>query len=252
MITRISEIIHGWLGWCPQRTMLPRSGTLRADNPVSSIPRGGQGYRMQDVIVEYGSTGLSIPVFTLILAGIITGLFATMQYGLFESWSLAGIMLLIIFISVVAVRMAHQDIKKAIFEVTPDTITIRRPLFRTVTIAKDSISSIEVRENIHHSHRWLFRGAMLIFLAGVIPSVLFSGHSQYVFRVISQISYSVVVAFYLAVVVFFGLLFYHAYIRSCYPRIVAIFTHNKKIVGLYVDDPVKVSDMLTKWQKEAA
>ena len=206
---------------------------------------------MQDVIMDYGSTGMSISFFTLILAGIITGLFATMQYGLFESWSYAGILMLIFFILIIAVQMGHQDIKKASIDCTPDTITIRRPLFRTVTIAKDSISSIEVRENIHHSHRWLFRGAMLIFLAGVIPSVLFSGHSQYVFRMISRISYSAVVAFYLAVIVFFGLLFYHAYIRSSYSRMVAIFTRDKKIVGLYVDDPETVSDMLSKWQAGA-
>ncbi len=252
MITRISEIIHGWLGWCPDRMMASRSGTLRADNPLSSISLVGRGYTMPDVIVDYGSTGLSIPVFTLILAGIITGFFAVMRYGLFEHWSLAGILVLIIFILVVAVRMGHQDFKKAIIECTPDAITIRRPLFRTVTIAKDMITSIGVRENVHHSRRWLFRGAMAIFLAGVIPSVLFSGHSQYILRVISRISYSVFVAFYLAVIVFFGLLFYHAHIRSRYSRVVAIFTRNKKIVGLYIDDPVKVSDMLTKWQKEAA
>ncbi len=251
MITRISEIIHGWLGWCPERVTAPRSGILRADPPVSLIPSGRREHTMQDVIMDYGSTGMSIPLFTLILAGIITGLFTVMQYGLFERWAFAGILFLISFILIVAVRMGHQDIKKAIIVCTPDAITIRRPLFRTVTIARDAITTIGVRENVHHSRRWLFRVAMVFVLGCIIPSVLFSGHSQYVLRMISRISYSAVVAFYIAVVVFFGLLFYHAYIRSCYSQVIAIFTRNKKIVGLYVDDPVKVSDMLSKWQAGA-
>jgi hypothetical protein len=241
MMTRISEIIHGWLGWCPDRMIAPRSGTLRAEHPVSSIPLSGGGHMMQDVIMDYGSTGLSIRLFTLIVVVMTTGLFAIMRYGLFERLSSAGILMLIILILVVAVRMAHQDIKKAIIECTPDAITIRRPLFRTVTIAKDAITTIAVRENVHHSRRWLFRGAMVIFLACVIPSVLFSGGSLYV----SRVSFTVFVIFYLAVIVFFGLMFYHAYIRSRYPRVLAIFTNNKKIVGLYVDDPVKLSDMLS-------
>ena len=159
--------------------------------------------------------------------------------------------MLSIFILGVAVRMVYQDIKKATIEFTPDAITIRRPLFRPVIIAKDTITTIEVRENIHHSRRWLFRAAMVIFFAGIIPSILFSGNSLFISRIISRVSFNVFVVYYLAVIVFFGLLFYHQYIRSRYSHVLAIRTNTKKIVGLYVDDPGKISEMLSKWRAGA-
>jgi hypothetical protein len=252
MITRISEIIHGWLGWCPDRVIAPRSRIFRAGNPVSSIPLGERGYTMQDVIMDYGSTGMSIRLFTIILGGTIAGLFAIMRYGLFEIWSTLGILLLSVFILGVAVRMVYQDIKKASLGFTPDAITIRRPLLGSVIIAKDTITTIEVRKNFHHSHRWLMLGATAILLISVISSILFSGDSQYISRLISHVSYTIFVMYYLAISVFFGLLFYHGYVRSRYSDILAICTNNKKIVGLYVDDPGKISDMLSKWRAGAA
>ncbi|MCX6689824.1 MAG: hypothetical protein NTZ39_09100 [Methanoregula sp.] len=252
MTARISDVVRGWLGWCPNRMMAPRYKTPRADNPVSSIIPGDRGYTMQDVIMDYGSTGMSIPLFTIILVGTITGLFGIMRYGLFEHWSSLGILMLGIFILGVAVRMVHQDIKKATVEFTPDTITVRQPLFWQVIIAKDAITTIEVRKNVHHSHRWLFRGAMVIFFFGVIPSILFSGHSLFISRIISRVSFTVFVVYYLAVIVFFGLLFYHGYIRSRYSHVLAICTNTKKIVGLYVDDSGKMYDMVSAWRMGAA
>ena len=248
MITQISEIIHDWLSWCPDRMMAPRSITFQESNPVSPILLGNRVYTMQGVIMDYGSTGISLQLFTIILAGTIAGLFTIMNYSLFESWSSLGLLMLIIFIFSVAVRTVHQDIKKATVEFAQDAIIVRRPLFRPVIIAKDAITTIEVRKNIHHSHRWLFRGGIIFFLAGVIPTILSSGQSQYISRLISQVSFTVFVVYYLAVFVFFGLAFYHGYIRSRYPDVLAICTNNKKIVGLFVDDPGKMSDMLSKWR----
>jgi len=243
----VSEVIRGWLGWCPNRAMAPRSRMFRADNPVSSIPFGECGYTMQDVIMDYGSTGISIRLFVIILAGTIAGLFAVMRYGLFEIGSTLGILLISVFILVVAVQMIYQDIKKASIGFTRDAITIRQPLFRPVTIVKDTISVIEVRKNIHHSHRWFFRGALLIVLAGIIPIILSVGQTLTLFRV----SFTVFLGYYLAVIVFFGLMFYHGYIRSHYPDILAICTNDKKIVGLYVDDPGRMSEILSKWREGA-
>jgi hypothetical protein len=249
-MTRVSEVIRSWFGWCPDRMMTPRSITFQECSPVSSVLSGDQGYTIQDVIMDYGSTGISIQLFTIILAGTIAGLFAIMRYNLFESWSSLGLLMLILFILGVALRMLHQDIKKATVEFAQDAIIIRRPLFRPVIIAKDAITTMEVLKNIHHSHRWLFRGATMIFLAMVIPTILSSGQSQFISGLISRVSFSIFVVFYLAVMVFFGFVFYHGYIRSRYPDVLAICTNNKKIVGLYVDDPGKISDMLSRWRVE--
>ncbi len=251
MTTRISEVIHQWLGWCPDRRMAPfrmEPAWQEMNSPI--LPAQGTIVRDKE-IVDYGSTGLSIRLFILILAGTTTGLFAIMRYGLFESWSSLGILMLSIFILGGAVWMAYQDFKKVIVEFTPDAITIQRPLSRPVIIAKDTITTIEIRENIHHSQRWLFRAAMVIFFAGIIPSILLSGNSLFISRIISRVSFNVLVVYYLAVIVFFGLLFYHQHIRSRYSHVLAIRTNTKKIVGLYGDDPGKISDMLSRWREGA-
>jgi len=248
----VSEVIRGWLGWCPDRMAVLRPGAFKADYPVSSIPLGGGGFTIKDVIMDYGSTGMSIPLFTIILVGTIMGLFAIMRYGLFERWSSLGILMLGIFILGVTVRMVHQDIKKATIECTPSALTIRQPLVRQLVLTKDAITTLEVRENVQHSHRWFFRIAMAIFFLGVIPSILFSEHSLFISRLVSGVSFTAFVVYYLAVIIFFGLLFYHGYIRSRYTRVLAIRTNDKKIIGLFVDDPVKMYDALSKWRTGAA
>jgi len=248
MTTRVSEVIRGWLGWCPNRMTALRPGSLKAEYHVSSITLGGGGFTIKDVIMDYGSTGMSIPLFTIILSGTITGLFAIMRYGLFERWSSLGISAFGIFILVIAVRMIYQDIKKATIEFTPYALTIRQPLLRNLVLTKDAITTIEVRENVHHSHRWFFRVAVAIFFLGVIPSILLSEHSLFISRLVSGGTFTAFVVFYLAVIIFFGLLFYHGYIRSRYTQVLAICTNNKKIVGLFVDDPEKMYDVLSEWR----
>ncbi len=254
MTTRVSEVIRGWLGWCPNRTMTPHFRTHQPGNPVASIlvSEGEYGYTTRDVIMYYGSTGMSIPLFTIILAGTITGLFAVMRTGLFERWSSLGISAFGIFILIIAVRMIYQDIKKATIECTPYALTIRQPLVRQLVLTKDAITTLEVRENVQHSHRWFFRIAMAIFFLGVIPSILFSEHSLFISRLVSGVSFTAFVVYYLAVIIFFGLLFYHGYIRSRYTRVLAIRTNDKKIIGLFVDDLEKMYDALSRWHTGAA
>jgi len=251
MTTRISEVIHQWLGWCPGRRMTLFRKEMTWQEMNSHILSAHGALVHDKVIVDSGSTGLSIRLFTLILAGTIAGLFAIVRYGLFETWSSIGLLVLSVFILGVALWMVYQDIKKVSVEFTPDIITIQWPLFKPVTIAKDAIISIGVRKNIHHSHRWLFRGAMAIFLVGVIPTILFSGHSLFISWIISRISFTVFVGYYLAVIVFIGLLFYHGCIRSRYSQLLAIGTNNKKIVTLYIDDPATMSEVLSEWRKGA-
>ncbi|MCX6690551.1 MAG: hypothetical protein NTW33_00520 [Methanoregula sp.] len=242
----VSEVIRGWLGWCPDRMTALRSGTFKAEYPVSSIPLGEGGFTIQDVIIDYGSTGMSVPVFTIILAGTIAGLFAFMRYGFVGNLSSLGMLLLSIFILGVALRMIYWDIKK------PDAITVRRLFSRPIVIAKETVTLIEVRKNIHHSRRWLFRGATAIFFVSVISLVLFREDSQFISRVMDRVSLPVFILYTLSIIVFFGMLFYHAHVRSHRAEVVAICTNNKKIVGLYVDDPGTISDMLSRWRMGAA
>ncbi len=249
-ITRISEIIREYLGWCPYSSVAPvRKKLMWSDMRTSALQMENDVQVRKDMIVDYGSIGLSIPLFTIIFAGTIAGLFSIMTYDLFENWSSVGLLIMSIFILGAAVRMVYQDIKKAIIEFSPNAITVRLPLFWPVLIPKDAITTLDVRKNIHHSHRWLFRGATVLFFISIVPSILFSGHSQYVSRMISRVSFTIFFVYYLAVIVFFALVFYHGYIRSRYSHVLAIYTKSNKIIGLYVDDPEEMSDKLSKWHQ---
>ncbi len=248
MKVHVVDVIRGWLGWCPASSSAPVRKKLAWSETSISTRQTGVVLVKNDVIIDYGSTGLSIRLFTLLLAGSTAGLFAIMRYGLLERWSSLGLILLSIFILGAAGQMVYQDIKKAIIEFTLDTIAIHRHLLRPVIIAKSTITTSGVQKNIHFTWRWLFRGAMAIFFVGVIPSVLFSGRSQYISRIISPVSFTTFVVFYLAVAVFFGLLFYHEYIRSRFTHVLAISTNNKKVIGLYINSPGEMSEMLAKWQ----
>jgi hypothetical protein len=83
---------------------------------------------------------------------------------------------------------------------------------------------------------------------GNLSFVLFRQEFQYVSRIITRVSLPVFLMYSMSIIVFFGLMFYHEYIRSRNPRILAISTNNQKIVGLYVDDPEKMSEMISKWR----
>ncbi len=251
MTARVSDVVRGWLGWCPDSSTAPVRKKLAWPDTSISTRQTDVFLVKNDVIIDYGSTGMSIRLFTIILAGTIIGLFTIMRYGLFEIWSSLGILILSVFILGAALRMVYQDIKRACIKFAPDAIIIRRSLSSPIILEKEAITTIEVRENIHHSQRWLFRGAIAIFFAGIIPSILFSGNSLLISRIISQVSFTVFMIYYLAVTVFFGLLFYHQHIRSCYPDVLAIHTNNKKIIGLYTNGPREMSDMLAEWQAGA-
>jgi hypothetical protein len=54
---------------------------------------------------------------------------------------------------------------------------------------------------------------MAIFPVSVIPAILFRGHSLFISWIISRVSFTVFVGYYLAVTVFTGLLFGLGYIR---------------------------------------
>jgi Protein of unknown function (DUF1673). len=94
MIMRISEIVHGWLGWCPQARALPRQPPLLNDEIVRGasaqkerIPeRTGwlQRYRNQVLLLAVSLTFAAIPAVAffqsddltrlMMYVGTITGL----------------------------------------------------------------------------------------------------------------------------------------------------------------------------------
>ena len=101
MTLRISEIIHEWMGWCPQVRTLPRSLTMLNDEAATSAPSQGTGmpapigwlnrYRNQVLLWAVFFTMVSLPLVAIFLAadltrlmlslGVITGLLVFAFFG---------------------------------------------------------------------------------------------------------------------------------------------------------------------------
>jgi len=111
MIIRISEIIHGWLGWCPQAQVPVRQLPVLHDTVADgSLPQGAgiptqtgsmQRYRNQVLIWAVFFTMVSLPLVAIFLAadltrlvlglGVVTGLFI---FAFFGRWLLHSLRML--------------------------------------------------------------------------------------------------------------------------------------------------------------
>ncbi len=232
MTTRFSEAIRKWAGWCPNhKTFTPVRGTGRyADASVSGTP-DREVHAMSGVIVDYGRTGISIPLFIALNAG-----FAVLIVGLivvFRLWEWGSLLLMALVPAYSAMELYRTQRRDRI-EATRDTITIRRPPFPPIVIPKDAVVKAEVRKNELPVPSWLLIAALAMFLLSAAGGI-YGGMDN---------PASVRFIFGCAAVIFFPAIFYRAYTRTRYPQVLTLTTATKKIAAIYTDDPEGAARML--------
>ncbi len=238
MIFRFSEAIRKWAGWCPNINAAPvRERTSTFEMRSSAVP-GNTPHLNGKGIVDYGSTGISIPLFILSVAGVVVA-FHILRLA---NSLIAGILLSVFILAVAAIELYHDRNGNTV-EVIPDSILVRRPLFKPLVIARDAIVKIEVRKN-------KLPVPLSVFAAVILAIIIFS-----VFRIYNELilfdqgvndalTSLVSTSLYLSIVIFFICTFHRSYVRSRYPRLLAITTRTKKIIAVYVDDPYSVQRAL--------
>ncbi|MDD1720364.1 MAG: hypothetical protein LUQ25_09920 [Methanoregulaceae archaeon] len=242
----LAEVFRRYLGWCPDRGMIrAREQSLPCGEMNSPAMQAGDVYMEDGVIVDYGTTGISFRFFTGLLIGAIGVIFLFIWIipvaMLFRS--ITGILFPSLILSYAIVQF-FQDRKKSVLWITRDALAIRRFLRRPVIIPRDTIATVEVRDNVPplpvRVQKILFLLVVPVFAAGAL-------YGRYLELVSGEIGYSsflLYLGFYLCIVLFFLVIFHHSGIRSSFSRILVVTTTAKKLAGIYGGDPEKIAGML--------
>jgi len=228
MITKFSEAIRRWMGWCPNAATAGHLYAVPADESGVGATMGGTLEVAQGVLVDYGLTGTLASYSILLVAG------ALFFWCLFLLYPLGNLLLLAAALIFSALEVYGLFVRSRI-EITHDTISIsRRPPFPPITIPKDTIVELEVQENTPPPLSRLLVVALGAFLVAALLHISIGFENPTSMRFVSSV----------AAVILFPMLIYRTYLRSRYPRALAITTTKKRIAVIYTDAPERIARAL--------
>ena len=228
MITKFSETVRRWMGWCPNAATAGHRYTVPADESGVGATMGGTLEVAQGVLVDYGLTGTLASYSILLVAG------ALFFWCLFLLYPLGNLLLLAAALIFSALEVYGLFVRSRI-EITHDTISIsRRPPFPPITIPKDTIVELEVQENTPPPLSRLLVVALGAFLVAALLHISIGFENPTSMRFVSSV----------AAVILFPVLIYRTYLRSRYPRALAITTTKKRIAVIYTDAPERIARAL--------
>lgn len=247
MIARMSELVHEWMGWCPDQRIIPhrRESVPWPDKINSHSLQKNGSYVDNGLLVDYGKTGISVRYFfgaVIGIIGIIIVLFLIARAG---SLPLAGIPFFGLILLVVIV-MVYQDLKKTNLEITSDTLIIRRSLNRPVIIPKDTISTVEIRHNSPSISLWLLKVLFLVIVPASSVVALYGEYLRFTASEISSMSLFLHLGFFISIILLFLASYYHSRIRADYPEILTITTNRQELAGVYGDNLSEIAQLLGK------
>jgi len=234
---KFSETIRRWMGWCPNAAAAGRRyAALEVE--VETATGGGREV-VEGALVDYGPIGTPGRLFLLLLAGasligilLVTAPAALVTVPTFVIPPAGRLFLPAIVLGYAALEL-YGAIRRACIEVARDAVVIQRPLFSPIVIPKDAIVKAEVKENRPPLSPWLLTAAFTALFISAAGSI-YAGFSD---------PSSMRFIFGLAAAIFFPVLFYRTYVRTRYPRVLAITTA-KKIAAIYTDDPERIARVL--------
>lgn len=246
-MTRLSEQVHEWMGWCPdQRIVARRRDPVPWPDKINShsLQKNGS-YVNNGVIADYGKTGISVRYFfgaVIGIVGIIMVLFLIARAG---SLPLAGVPFFGLILLVVFV-MVYQDLKKTSLEITQDTLIIRRSLNRPVIIPKNTISTVEIRHNSPPIPLWLLKLLFLVIAPASSVVALYGEYLRFTAGQISSMSLFLHLGFFISIILLFLASYYHSRIRADYPETLTITTNRQELAGFYGDHLSEIAQLLGK------
>jgi hypothetical protein len=233
MAMRFSGAIRRLMGWCPNAAM---AGTVRqryaAPDGEVGLGAAGEGSRevVEGALVDYGLIGTPGRCLILLVAG------ALLIGGLAMAAPASRLLLLAIMLAYSGMEF-YGAVRRGRVEISSDTITIRRPLFRPIVIPKDAVVKAEVGENKLPIPSWLLAvalAALLVSAAGSIYTGLDNPASmRFLFGV--------------AAAIFFPVIFYRTYLRTRFLRALTITTTGKRVAAIYTDDSERIVRALERF-----
>ena len=239
--------IRSWIekrvGWCPNAGMQPnRRPVSIIGSPylpgVRSIPPfGGRG-----VVVDYHHISAKLLLAGLLAFAVFFILFVICFF--IPDWRPAFYLLTALsFITYAAVNL-YFDMKRAVIEFLPNSIVLRRPLFRPLVFGKDSARVIEMKKTYLPVPRWVFA----LFYLLLVSAVFFSMTWWEVLRLTSGQAVGADFAFHLLIaigfVVFLLELSYRSFARLHYPGFVKVTLKTNESFHFYTEHPENLAAML--------
>ncbi|MCK9278116.1 MAG: DUF1673 domain-containing protein [Methanoculleus sp.] len=226
MSMRFSETIQRLMGWCPNAAA---AGTIRRytalDGEIGTAADGSREV-VEGALVDYGPIGTPAMYLILIVAGALL-------IGCLAVTAPAGRFILLATLLTFSGVELYGVLRRARVEISSDTITIRRPLFRPIVIPKDVVVKAEVGENRLPVPFWLLATALAALLISAAAGIYLGWDNPTSMRFI----------FGLGGAIFFPVIIYRTYVRTQYPRTLTITTP-KRIAAIYTDDPERMARKL--------
>lgn len=238
------DALREYLGWCPDHGMAQvRKHTPWNETEFDPMPTEGM-YVNDGVIVDYGRTSISLPVFIGVVIGVIGALVISTLFLPFEKFRVVSGILMCGLILPVVILILYRDLKRTRLEITRDTLVIRRVLYRPVVIRKDEIATMEIRNTKPPVPVWLQAGLSLFLIPVSSAYIIFREYLQFVSGEISSSSFFTSLGFYLCIVLLFLVSYYRSRIRSRYPRHFFISTGTGNVAAIYTGNPEEMAGML--------
>jgi hypothetical protein len=231
------------MGWCPNAGMQPnRRPESDIGYPHLPIARNIPASDGRGMVVDYHHIDSR-----LILAGLLAfaGFFILFVISLFiPAWRPAfSILTSLSFMAYAAVHL-YLDMKRAAIEFLPNSIVLRRPLFRPLVFEKDSVRSIEMKKTYLPVPRWVFA----LFYILLVSAIFFSMTWSEVLRLTSGQAVGTDFAFHLLIaigfVAFMLELSYRSFARLHYPRFLKVTLKIGEVLYLYAEHPENLAAML--------
>lgn len=229
MPVKFSGAIRRWMGWCPNAAAAgacQRRYATPEDAVGLEAVKGVSREVVEGTLVDYGPIGTPALYLTLIVAGALF-------IGCLAVTGPAGRLLLLAIMLAFSGVEFYGVMRRARVEISSETITITRPLFRPIVIPKDAVVKAEVGENRLPVPSWLLATALAVLLVSAAGSIYLGWDDPTSMQFI----------FGLGAAIFFPVIIHRTYVRIRYARTLTITTP-KKIAAIYTDDPERIARML--------
>jgi hypothetical protein len=231
------------MGWCPNADMQPNRRSVN-DIGCPHLPGArnipaSEGRRM---VVDYHHIDSRI-ILAGLLAFAVFIVFFVISFFI-PVWRPAFYILTSLsFITYAAVHF-YLDIKLAAIEFLPNSIVLRRPLFRPLVFEKDSTRSIEMKKTYLPAPRWVFA----LFYLLLVSALFFSMTWSKVLRLTSGQAAGTDFAFHILIAIGMVALMlelcYRSLARLHYPRFLKVTLKTGEVLYLYTEHPDNLAVML--------
>lgn len=238
----VIDAFRKYLGWCPNgyRIAQARKHALWGSLEFNHLPTG-DAYVNDGILIDYGRTGISLPLFIGLVAGAICIVVISSLILPFTTFRVTSSILMCTLLLPVTLVILSRDLRGARLEISRNILVIRRGLSWPVVIQKEEIETVEIRDYRPPMPAWLQALLFLVLIPVSTVYILSNEYVQFVSGVIASSSFITSLGFYICIVLLFLVSYYRSYIRS---RYLFITTETRKVAAIYTGNPEEMAGML--------